>query len=89
MREFLSCLFFVVFGFILVLCDILAGVTNPDELSFDLRIYPSVAVFCCCGGAVAAARRPRRPRVAAAMEVVAHGDDMWRSRNMSCRMNVE
>jgi len=42
---------------------ILAGTTNPDELSFGLRIYPSVAVFCCCGGAVAAARRPRRPRV--------------------------
>ena len=41
---------------------ILAGATNPDELSFGLRIYPSVAVFCCCCGTMAA-RRPRRPRV--------------------------
>ena len=46
---------------------ILAGATNPGELSFDLRIYPSVTVFCCCGlwrrgggAAAAAAARARR-----------------------------
>ena len=64
MGEFLSALFFVVFWiYPRSMRFILAGATNPDELSFGLRIYPSVAVFCCCGGAVAAARRPRRPRV--------------------------
>jgi hypothetical protein len=62
-REFLSGLFFVVFwSYPGPMRFILAGATNPDELSFGLRIYPSVAVFCCCGGAVAA-RRLRRPRV--------------------------
>ena len=44
---------------------ILAGATNPDEPSFGLRIYPSVAVFMFLwrrggGAAAAAAARARR-----------------------------
>ena len=64
MSELLSGLFFVVvfWSYPGSMRFILAGATNPDELSIELRIYPSIAVFCCCGGAVAA-RRPRRPHV--------------------------
>ena len=44
---------------------ILARATNPGELSFDLRIYPSVAAFCCCCGGAVAARRARLAHAAA------------------------
>ena len=37
----------------------------------------------------APADSPRRADRAGMVAVVAHGDDMWRSRNTSCRMNVE
>ena len=62
-RVFIRYLFVVFWIYPRSMRFILAGATNPDELSFGLRIYPPVAVFCCCGGAVAEARRPRRPRV--------------------------
>ena len=66
MGEFLSALFFVVFWiYPRSMRFILAGATNPDELSFGLRVYPSVAVFFWPwrrggGAAAAAAARARR-----------------------------
>ena len=64
-RNFIWYLFSFLFSCPGSMQFILARATNPDEPPFDLRIYPSVAVFCCCGGAVAARRRPQpwRPRV--------------------------
>ena len=66
MREFLSGLFFVCFWiYPRSMRFILAGATNPGELSFDLRVYPSVAVLFWLwrrggGAAAAAAARARR-----------------------------
>ena len=47
MGEFYPLSFLLFFGFTLVLCDLSlpAGATNPDELSFGLRVYPPVAVL--------------------------------------------